>query len=82
MIEVLVLYHARGIIMAELFHLPSYVSKESIDRPSSNDYDCIDWNIVQVYGHRCSTVDGVCTDVFYFEAESIFADECCCCSKG
>ena len=55
MIEVLVLDHARGDIVAELFHLPSNISKESIARPSSNDHDCIDGNIVQVHGHRCST---------------------------
>ena len=74
MIEVLVLDYARGDIMTELFHLPSNVSKESIARPSPNDHDSIDGNIVQVHGHRCSAADGVCTDVVYLEAKPIFAD--------
>ena len=74
MIEVLVLYHARGDIVAELFHLTTYVSKESIARPPPNNHDSIDGNIVQVHVHRCSTADGVCTDVFYVEAKPIFAD--------
>ena len=75
MIEVLVLDHARGDIVAELFHLTTYVSKKSVTRPSSNDHDSIDGNIVQVHGHRCSAADGVCTDVSYLESKPIFADE-------